>query len=179
MSGIGRFLALAAIRGYQRWLSPYKGYSCAFRAATGGESCSAYGHRVIGRFGLRRGLGLLDRRLALCGHVHRRMRPDAPPAAAPMMRYRQQGHCDVPCDSPGCDGPGCHGPDCHGPGCHGPDLGRACDWSDACDFCDARDCWRSRRDQAARRNTAQMDAIARRVRDQRQRRRNDEDGRPS
>ncbi len=174
MSGAGRFLALAAIRGYQRWLSPRKGFCCAFRAATGGESCSSYGYRVIERFGLGRGLGLLDRRLALCGHVHRRARPAAPPAPAPMMRYRQHGHCDVPCDSPGCDGPGCHG--------HG--LGKACDCgSDALDILDcasdARDCGRSRRDEAARRNTAQMDAIARRVREQRQRRQSDEEGRPS
>jgi len=170
MSRLGRTLALAAIRGYQRWLSPLKGYSCAFRVATCGESCSRYGYRVIARFGLRRGLGLLDRRLALCGHVHGRMRPAAP-AAPPMMRYRQQGHCDVPCDSPGCDGPGCHG---HG--CHGHGLGKACDCgSDALDILDCasdvRDCGRSRHDRAARRNTAQMDAIARRVREQRERRR--------
>lgn len=58
MSGVGRFLALAAIRGYQRWLSPRKGFCCAFRAATGGDSCSRYGCRVIERFGLRCGLGL-------------------------------------------------------------------------------------------------------------------------
>jgi putative component of membrane protein insertase Oxa1/YidC/SpoIIIJ protein YidD len=36
-------LALAAIRGYQRWISPRKGFRCALRTATGGDSCSAYG----------------------------------------------------------------------------------------------------------------------------------------
>jgi putative component of membrane protein insertase Oxa1/YidC/SpoIIIJ protein YidD len=39
--------ALAAIRGYQRFLSPLKGFSCALRVFTGDESCSAYGDRVI------------------------------------------------------------------------------------------------------------------------------------
>jgi putative component of membrane protein insertase Oxa1/YidC/SpoIIIJ protein YidD len=65
-----RVLALAAIRGYQRWLSPHKGFCCALRV-TGGASCSAYGYQVIERFGLHRGLGLLGRRLELCGHGSR------------------------------------------------------------------------------------------------------------
>ena len=54
-------LALAAIRFYQRRISPHKGFSCALRVATGGASCSAYGYAVIARFGLARGLGLLQK----------------------------------------------------------------------------------------------------------------------
>jgi putative component of membrane protein insertase Oxa1/YidC/SpoIIIJ protein YidD len=87
-------LALAAIRCYQRFISPYKGFSCALRVATGGASCSAYGHAVIARFGLRRGLGLLRRRFELCGHVHARMHAVPPPH--PRLKY-QRGSCDVPC----------------------------------------------------------------------------------
>jgi putative component of membrane protein insertase Oxa1/YidC/SpoIIIJ protein YidD len=109
-----KVLALAAIRGYQRWLSPHKGFCCALRALTGGDSCSAYGYRVIERFGLRLGLGLLERRLELCGHVHRSAVPAAPPpppspAVRNPWRHKEQGHCDVPCDS-SCDTP-CDG-DC-------------------------------------------------------------------
>jgi putative component of membrane protein insertase Oxa1/YidC/SpoIIIJ protein YidD len=40
-------LALAAIRCYQRRISPHKGFSCALRVATGGAGCSAYGYAVI------------------------------------------------------------------------------------------------------------------------------------
>jgi putative component of membrane protein insertase Oxa1/YidC/SpoIIIJ protein YidD len=101
-----RALALAAIRGYQRFLSPLKGFSCAFRVATSAESCSAYGYRVIERFGLRRGLGLLDRRLALCGHVHRRAlatRGPARPRVRHPLLHRQRGDCDLPCDASCCD----------------------------------------------------------------------------
>jgi putative component of membrane protein insertase Oxa1/YidC/SpoIIIJ protein YidD len=94
-----RALALAAIRGYQRFLSPLKGFSCAFRVFTGAESCSSYGYRVIERFGLRRGLGLLDRRLALCGHVHRSARP----VVHHPLLHRQRGECDLPCDAGCCD----------------------------------------------------------------------------
>jgi putative component of membrane protein insertase Oxa1/YidC/SpoIIIJ protein YidD len=61
-------LALAAIRFYQRHISPHKGFSCALRVATGGASCSAYGYAVIARFGLVRGLGLLQRRLLPMGY---------------------------------------------------------------------------------------------------------------
>jgi putative component of membrane protein insertase Oxa1/YidC/SpoIIIJ protein YidD len=34
--GLRERFALCAIRGYQRFLSPYKGFSCALRVATGG-----------------------------------------------------------------------------------------------------------------------------------------------
>ena len=103
-----RVFALAAIRGYQRWISPHKGFCCALRAITGADSCSAYGYQVIERFGLRRGLGLLRRRLELCGHVHRSAAPKAF-AERPRLairnpwRHKEQGHCDVLGDSPGCD----------------------------------------------------------------------------
>jgi len=149
-SGLASALALAAIRGYQRWLSPHKGFGCAFRVATGGDSCSAYGYRVIERFGLRRGLGLLDRRLALCGHVHRSAqaaRGPAPPQVRHPLLHYQRGECD----------PGCALLEC------------------GCDACDCgskvRDCWRSRRQEPARSDNAHFDAIAARVRAQRERRR--------
>lgn len=60
-------LVLAAIRLYQRWLSPHKGFVCAYRVYTGRDSCSAYGYRVINRYGALVGLALLRRRLADCG----------------------------------------------------------------------------------------------------------------
>lgn len=158
-------LALAAIRGYQRWLSPFKGFSCAFRVFTGTDSCSAYGYRVIERFGLRRGLGLLDRRLALCGHVHSRMRP--PPAPPHPLRHRQQGFCDAPCDA------SCDVAACDLPGCHLPSW--PCDTVDGilevldCGS-DVRDCWGWRRNRGLRADSVQMDAIAARVRERQERR---------
>ena len=148
-------LALAAIRGYQRWISPYKGFRCALRAHTGGDSCSSYGYLVIGRFGLRRGLGLLDRRLELCGHVHRRFAPARP--ASPVRnpwRHREQGLCDLSCDSPGCDLPDLP---CHG---HAGD----CVFGDCLGFtncgCDIGDCGRSKRQQ---RDSVHLDALAQRI----------------
>ena len=140
-------LALAAIRFYQRRISPHKRFSCALRVATGGASCSAYGYAVIARFGLLRGLGLLQRRLELCGHVHGRLHTSPP--AHPRLKY-QRGFCDAPCDLP------CHG---HG-GCVSVDT--ALDVAGC--VCDAGDCWSSRRHGGRARTTEELDAAAERVR---------------
>lgn len=109
--------ALAAIGVYQRYVSPHKGFCCAYRAHTGGASCSTLGARVIRRHGLLAGCILLRQRLRRCGEVHRRWHPAGPrPAAA------QRGDCDLGCDAPG-DG---------------------CDTCDVCDGCDGCD-WPDRK----------------------------------
>lgn len=139
LSSILQPLALAAIRAYQRWLSPHKGFVCAFRVHTGRDSCSAYGYRVIQRFGVAAGLALLRRRLAGCGEQHR---------LHAALRHRQKslrhqaGFCDGPCDLP-CDGP-CDG----GSGGKGAGrlLGNACDCASCgCDLADAWRDWKNRR----------------------------------
>ncbi len=43
--------AMLCIEAYRRYLSPHKGYICAYHAATGRSSCSRYGQRAIGRCG--------------------------------------------------------------------------------------------------------------------------------
>lgn len=179
-SQLATALALAAIRGYRRYLSPYKGFSCALAAGTGGASCSAYGYAVIARFGLERGLGLLDRRLALCGHVYRRMAPPCPAPVHPRRKY-QQGFCDGPCDLP-CDGPGhCHLP-CDGHGHGGGGVGKTlldcacdalnpCNSCDSCDGCDRLKRWRENRRGPRMRNPQHLDAAAERIRRQQARKR--------
>ncbi|MDC8759090.1 membrane protein insertion efficiency factor YidD [Janthinobacterium fluminis] len=89
--------ALAAISAYQRHLSPLKGYACAFRVHEGGASCSAYGRRVIARYGVARGMALLRRRLHACAEAQRRHQPSQRPLRHPALR-RQAGFCDAPCD---------------------------------------------------------------------------------
>jgi putative component of membrane protein insertase Oxa1/YidC/SpoIIIJ protein YidD len=163
--GFRERLALCAIRGYQRFLSPYKGFSCALRSATGGDSCSAYGYRAIRRGGLRVGLRLLRQRMHLCGHVHRR-----PATVRHPLLHAQRGHCDLSCDVPSCDVPSCDTPSCDLPGC---DLPAKLDWAvDAldivsqCSGCDCGSCdWpRSRRQVRPSRDTTHLDAAAERIR---------------
>jgi putative component of membrane protein insertase Oxa1/YidC/SpoIIIJ protein YidD len=97
-----RFLALQAIRLYQRYLSPYKGYCCAYASVTGHASCSALGYRAIRRFGVWNGLDLLDRRLHKCAVSARRSQRIV--RHGPMARQAGSVSCDLPCDaSDACD----------------------------------------------------------------------------
>ena len=118
-------LALAAIRLYQRHLSPHKGFCCAYRVHTGHASCSSLGYRAIRRFGLWQGLAILHRRLGKCGIAHRRH------SRRSLAPGRQAGFCDLPCDL-SCDQP-----------CHFDAGSSACD---VCSNCVPGDCgdWRSR-----------------------------------
>lgn len=96
-----RAVALWLITIYQRHLSPYKGYGCAYRVHTGHASCSALGYRAIRRYGVRGGLSVLDRRLQRCGIAAGQRRALPRPTL-----HRQAGLCDIGCD--GCDAmPGC------------------------------------------------------------------------
>jgi putative component of membrane protein insertase Oxa1/YidC/SpoIIIJ protein YidD len=61
-----RDVALFAIAGYQRYISPYKGYCCAYACRKGQPSCSEFGSRVISKYGIGRGLNLLNARLNAC-----------------------------------------------------------------------------------------------------------------
>ena len=65
-----KLIVLALIRFYQTRVSPYKGFSCAYRVCTGRQNCSAYGYRVIHRYGALIGTRLIRRRLTRCGDVY-------------------------------------------------------------------------------------------------------------
>ncbi|WP_050409231.1 membrane protein insertion efficiency factor YidD [Massilia sp. NR 4-1] len=86
-------LVLGAIRAYQRYLSPYKGFSCCFRVVTGRDSCSGYGYRVIGRYGLRRGGILLHRRLCDCADLYAQL--DADRKTPPYQLRYERGSWDA------------------------------------------------------------------------------------
>ena len=115
-------IALLAIRCYQRYVSPYKGFACAYRVHSGRASCSALGYRAIRRYGLQTGLGILRCRLYRCGIAHQWYR------TAPRPLNRQAGVCDlVPCHLP------------LEAACHPPSLDCGADFLSqvACSVCDA------------------------------------------
>ena len=58
--------AVYAIRFYQRYLSPYKGFQCAYRAHTGRHSCSEYAKRIIRKRGVNALFTALPRQFARC-----------------------------------------------------------------------------------------------------------------
>ena len=104
-----RRIAMAAIRLYQRHLSPLKGFCCAYSMHSGAASCSALGYRTVRRFGVVGGTMLLHERLHRCGVAHRRHGP-----TSPTHRHRRQaGFCDAACDVCGaCDLASCAAGSC-------------------------------------------------------------------
>lgn len=118
--------ALAAVRLYQRFISPRKGYGCAYRRIYGGSGCSGVGSRLIRRYGLLKGWALLQRRFAYCRHACAEYR-----TVSAQRRY-QQGFCDI---GDACD------PDCADVK-HCLSGKRGCDVWDFCDCAEVLDCGR-------------------------------------
>jgi putative component of membrane protein insertase Oxa1/YidC/SpoIIIJ protein YidD len=75
-----RQTAVMLITGYQRYLSPHKGFSCAHRIWHQGESCSQYVKRVVAEQGLGAAIPLVRQRFRDCRaandllHAHRQRR---------------------------------------------------------------------------------------------------------
>jgi uncharacterized protein len=76
-STVGRIL-IAAVRAYQRWISPLRPPSCRFT-----PTCSAYAVTAIERHGALRGGWLAARRLLRCGPWHPGGHDPVPPAVEP------------------------------------------------------------------------------------------------
>lgn len=72
-SGI-RQIACTSISGYQKYLSPHKGFSCAHRILYGGESCSAYIKRIVGQKGLKAAFQASRRRFQDCKQANQILR---------------------------------------------------------------------------------------------------------
>lgn len=63
---IAQPLTIALISGYQRFISPRKGWQCAYAVLHRTTSCSEYGKSVIAQYGVFNGTRLLWKRFDLC-----------------------------------------------------------------------------------------------------------------
>ncbi|MDB9514906.1 membrane protein insertion efficiency factor YidD [Kamptonema animale CS-326] len=158
-----RQIAVASITGYQKYISPKKGFSCAHRVLYGGESCSQYIKGAIAQRGLSQGLKAARHRFAACKNANKILK----------ARYNSQSNHENPnsqdndrakseketsrrnskyqndcgdaasdCSSADCSGMDCSGVDCSGMDCSGVDCsGMDCSGADCSgmDCCDA-DC---------------------------------------
>lgn len=98
MNAVAKFLspiATAGIRSYRRYISPHKGFACAYRLNCGGASCSNFAETAIRRHGIWQGFRLLRRRLRLCTQAHGMVRP----RRLQRSHGHQAGFCD---DAVGC-----------------------------------------------------------------------------
>jgi putative component of membrane protein insertase Oxa1/YidC/SpoIIIJ protein YidD len=73
-----RKLSVVIINGYQKYISPHKGFACPHRVLYGTESCSQYIKRVIDQEGLKAALKKSRLRFHLCKKANQ------------ILRYRNQ-----------------------------------------------------------------------------------------
>ena len=118
-----RSLALHAIAAYQRYISPHKGFCCAYRSPMGRLSCSSYAAKAIARSGILIGVRLTLRRLRRCSAAYAQAPANASRRIRPGALHHQAGHCDLPIGD-------CHSADFDGFG----DCLANCAPCDACDF---------------------------------------------
>ncbi|OUL33392.1 hypothetical protein BV372_17050 [Nostoc sp. T09] len=77
LNSIGRKASIVAITGYQKHISPHKGFVCAHRVLYGGESCSQYIKRIIAEDGFKGLLSKSRRRFQACKQANRILRSQA------------------------------------------------------------------------------------------------------
>ncbi|WP_167682211.1 membrane protein insertion efficiency factor YidD [Parasedimentitalea denitrificans] len=58
--------SLLGIRAYQSWISPYKGYRCAYSILHGGTGCSGFAKQEIQRNGIKCAMPKIRSRFADC-----------------------------------------------------------------------------------------------------------------
>ncbi|MEG4168636.1 MULTISPECIES: membrane protein insertion efficiency factor YidD [unclassified Microcoleus] len=157
-----RQLAVASISGYQKHISPRKGFSCAHRVLYGGESCSQYIKGAIAKFGLFGAIKASRRRFAACKRANHILKArfssesgsddsnfegndepksDRPKSQGKTPRRSSQGenYCieGLDCGISDCSGLDCSGADCSGLDCSGADCsGLDCSGAD----CSGLDC---------------------------------------
>ena len=113
--------AVLAIDGYRRFLSPYKGFSCAHNRIYDQGSCSDFGREAFAQHGIRRGWHLMRMRFAACksaaASMHAMVHAAGPKAqnspdgnATPQSEETDDGRkkrSSWNCASAACDAPGC------------------------------------------------------------------------
>ncbi|MBK1988128.1 membrane protein insertion efficiency factor YidD [Sphaerospermopsis aphanizomenoides BCCUSP55] len=66
LDSLSRKISVTAIAGYQRHISPHKGFQCAHRVLYGGDSCSQFIKRTIAQEGLKVAFTQSRRRFQAC-----------------------------------------------------------------------------------------------------------------
>lgn len=74
---VPRATALATVHFYQRWVSPRKGFSCAYRLRFDDTSCSQHFVEQLAQGGLRHGLRSLRARMGSCRDANAALRSSA------------------------------------------------------------------------------------------------------
>lgn len=88
--------AISSIRGYQRYLSPRKGFCCAYGQLHNTASCSAYFKQAIEQFGLPTAVTLFKKRLRHCQKASRIV--NASRSSSSQRKRKTPNECQQYCD---------------------------------------------------------------------------------
>jgi putative component of membrane protein insertase Oxa1/YidC/SpoIIIJ protein YidD len=111
--------AIAAITGYQKYLSPRKGFSCAYRVLHNTDSCSQYIKKLIAKYGIIDAIPLARQRFKSCKNSSLILHSETQKKQRPCQNLISQkcqckpediltGICDVSwCFITDCDGGSC------------------------------------------------------------------------
>ncbi|TAE54990.1 MAG: membrane protein insertion efficiency factor YidD [Nostocales cyanobacterium] len=99
---ITRKISISAITGYQKHISPHKGFVCAHRVLYGGEPCSQYFKRVITEQGLKSAFNKSNLRFKQCKQANIILKSQNQES---QQKKRQQdksqsSYCPNTCDCP-------------------------------------------------------------------------------
>ena len=124
-----------AVRLYQKFLSPHKGFTCAHRKLYREASCSEYFRQAIATEGLADAIPLFQQRLFDCKQARQELiYRSLSQQMAVNKRKRRKNQCDADCLECGCELWDCSDMNCNGI----PDCLEGCSF-DACD-CGGCDC---------------------------------------
>ena len=119
-------LALGAIWGYQRFLSPRKGFRCAYSVLHGGTGCSGFAKYAIRDHGFWGAIPEIRQRFRDCRDASRTLRancavhsnlPGDDPHPRRRANRRRKAEAARKDKGDGCLGYGCDGLDCAGSAC--------------------------------------------------------------
>ncbi|MDE1460689.1 membrane protein insertion efficiency factor YidD [Spartinivicinus poritis] len=121
-----KWLLIWLIRGYQRWISPYKGFRCAYAVCHKSRSCSAEAIYLLEQYGVVEGGKRLSQRFQDCRCAYEQLKiANSEPNNRRRRRRRRDkddnkwcDSCDLldivdckpelPCNSSSCDIGPCH-----------------------------------------------------------------------
>ncbi|MBM7069817.1 membrane protein insertion efficiency factor YidD [Actibacterium sp. 188UL27-1] len=99
--------ALGGIWVYKTWLSPHKGYRCAYARVRGGPGCSGFAKQAIKQHGLRGAWSLIIARLQFCRDAAMSLNNPDPADEANRTQRKKRWYDQCYCG--GCDIPFCGG----------------------------------------------------------------------
>ncbi|MDJ0619665.1 MAG: membrane protein insertion efficiency factor YidD [Calothrix sp. MO_192.B10] len=92
-----RKISIAAITGYQKHISPHKGFACAHRVLYGGQSCSQYIKQAIAQSGFRVGWIKSRDRFQACKQANKILCSRNSSVGASPQKPRRRHNCDDSC----------------------------------------------------------------------------------